>query len=230
MKPIIRWTIGNVYPNGLYSLKVSIKLFSELYPNFDLYVCYNNIDNPCLKELKTLGVKLINQEKHIDSLAYKPKLATWKLFPPRLNINTHEIVVDNDLIIKKECPFIEEFINGKHTLLCEGKHRLFGRFEKYVPKNYKINCGLYGMPPKFDFQKEISNILAQDKKEFTNFFDDQGLVAACLTKIKHEVISRKDISITEAKEKLIDGEYGIHFVQLNREKIHKGWNQYCDKF
>lgn len=98
-KPIIRWTIGgNVSQHGIDCLGNSINCWKDLYgDSFDYFLCYNNIDVNKLN----FGVNLINQHEHLNSLSIQPNSTAWKLYPPRISLQSHEIFIDNDLIIYK---------------------------------------------------------------------------------------------------------------------------------
>jgi hypothetical protein len=225
---IARWTVGDVSEIGFSILERSISLFKFLYPNIERFICYNNLNSEKIDFISSLDCNLVNQHEYEKSLPYKPEKAAWKLYPPRLDITKHEIVLDNDLILYNHSKQIENFLNGDVCLVCKGKHFLFGSYSQYVPKGIKLNCGLYGMPKGFDFGKKINNIFDLDSvKKYKNFFDDQGIVAACLLNYKNiETFSIKDISIIEFKQKLVKGNIGVHFVQANRNKNHKGWEEY----
>ena len=44
-KPILRWTIGQVSTEGMECLKISVDNIVKLYKNnFQLFICYNNIE------------------------------------------------------------------------------------------------------------------------------------------------------------------------------------------
>ena len=43
MKPLIRWTMGNVSEAGWECLSESTRLLPKVYPEFDYVICYNSI-------------------------------------------------------------------------------------------------------------------------------------------------------------------------------------------
>lgn len=143
-KPLARWTIGNCTKDGLACLKASIESFQKFYDT-NIVICYN-----CNREfLGDLAHKfeIIDQKNHLQ-IGPEPKGVSWKLYPPRLNPEGHEIVIDNDIIFENKIDEIDMFFKSDVTLLLEGDSRTYGRFEKHVPKGFQINSGIYGMPPK----------------------------------------------------------------------------------
>ncbi len=225
-KPIARWTIGPVTPDGFDCLFESIKSFLKFY-DVDPVICFN-----CnASDLSKTNIRLIDQQQFRSSCIAKPVGVAWKLYPARLAIENHEIVIDNDIIFKERIPQIDQFFDGNHTLLLEDLSRTYGRFEKYVPPGFCINSGLYGMPPRFDLQKYINfhireewelNALGEHKKSVT--FDEQGLIAlALLDYPNYEIISNNVIANCEYH--LIEAK-AMHFVALNRRQFHRPYRQY----
>lgn len=217
-KPLIRWTIGNVSQDGIECLFKSISCWKSLYGDlFEYVVCYNNIDVNKLN----FDVNLINQNDFRNSLPISPNLTAWKLYPPRLSLQSHEIFIDNDLIIYKKIPLIDRFLKSKNLFFCtEGLKRNFGIYSKDNYKELKLNSGFFGIPPYFDFCKFIENKI---KKDWTTWFDEQGLVASILSQNNLEIISLEDISICLNQFKM--GLYGIHFVGLN-DKNNYFWREW----
>lgn len=221
MKPIARWTIGNTRKDGYQSLALSIDSFQQLY-DVEVAICYNC---PLINLPTRLShFLLIDQTKHLDC-GPEPKGVAWKLYPPRLSQDRHEIVIDNDIIFKKRIPEIDRFFESDSTLLLEGDSRTYGRFERHVPAGYHINSGVYGMPPGFDFEKFVrfyagdaweKNALYEHDQSET--FDEQGLVALALLSHKHYLIIPSS-TITNCEHRLIEGN-GFHFIGLNRREFH----------
>ncbi len=138
MKPLARWTIGKVSKTGHEILKESIISFKKIYPEFDYTVCYNEIE---LEDLETLeNVSYFQQTHDCCNIQVKPfSINAWKLFPPRLRINSHEIFLDNDIVIHKRIPQIDKFLQSNKPL-CYGcndmrinKHRRlpYGAFSSF---------------------------------------------------------------------------------------------------
>lgn len=219
LKPIVRWTIGDVSENGFICLEHSIKNFIKNYENkFDYYVCYNTIDEKKLNYIKKYPVKLLNQNNYVKELKIKPKNhPCWKLFPPRINIHTHEIFIDNDLILYEKLPLINKFLkNNNMLIISEAKYRAYGNFCKLINTNDKMNTGFFGLYPNFDFKNEINKTL--DKKIISNWdihSDEQGLVAYIFQNYEYRLISTKKIFVGHTKLPLNDNLKGIHYIGLN---------------
>lgn len=222
--PLVRWVIGDTTKNGYESLKLSIHNFLSIYPNVEPIVCCNGDVN----KLKEIDIKIINQKNFKTNR--EPIGVSWKLVPPRLDINRHEIVIDNDLIIEKPIWHINDFFQNNKTLLLEGDSRTYGRFEKHVPKGFQINSGIYGMPPGFDLNKYIE-LYAGNKWEKNAFgehdknetFDEQGIIAIAL--LDHDNIIIPNTIIANC-EKDFHQKHGYHFIGLNRWKHHRPFNLY----
>jgi hypothetical protein len=232
-KPLARWIIGPTNERGFSCLLHSIRLFKQLYPELDLMVCHNQIGRDRLLLLEKLGVELFEQSSSevlhgaIPLAGYN---VHWKLYPPRLRLNAHEIIIDNDLVIYKRIPELDLFLTQDSTLLCQGLRGLHGSFAPYVPKGLQINSGLFGMPPGFDFH-EFSKPFIDKKITWNNRFDEQGLVAATLLRYPSKIIiSMITIPVLEPGFDIaaITTEFccGYHFVSLNYGQSHAAWEHY----
>ena len=224
MQSIAKWTIGNTNRDGYDCLSRSIDSFTKCY-NCEVVICHN-----CECQLLPQGIKLFDQRIYAESLTLKPFGVSWKLYPPRLNIDCHEISIDNDIVFNKRIPEIDVFLESDCTLLLEGNSRTYGQFERFVPPGKQINSGIYGMPPNFDLKALFDfyikdwqkNALGEHDKNET--FDEQGFVAfALLNYRKSVIISQK--TITNCEYQLNDGD-GYHFIGLNRRKFHHPYRLY----
>jgi len=228
-KPLVRFTIGSVTKFGFDCLKRAIKQIQKLYP-CDITVCFN-CDKKHVKYLKKeLNVFLFDQSVHLnDDLT--PMGVAWKLYPPRLDINRHEIIIDNDIILESTIDEIDDFLScDDHCLMLQGISRTYGRFEKHVPANLMINSGLFGLPPGFDFATYVKNHAGNNWEENATgihsesvTFDEQGLVALILSNQKHFLIP--NTTITNCERKLMRGK-GMHFIGLNRWKRHEPYSEW----
>lgn len=226
-RPLARWTIGPVSRGGFQCLEHSIRTFTRLY-DVDVIVCHNC--DPQQLPASVQRHKLYDQRPYLSSTR-KPVGVAWKLYPARLAPERHEIVIDNDIVFEQHIPEIDRFFQGHETLLLEGASRTYGRFEKHVPANYRINSGIYGMPPGFNLQKWIDFLAgpAWEKNAFgehdkSETFDEQGIVACALLNHRGFHII-PDTSITNCEHHLIEGK-GYHFISLNRQKIHHPFRLY----
>lgn len=230
MTPIVRWTIGPVSGEGLKVLKESVRWFSGLYPDVQKVICYNNLDKRLLK----FGddVRLFKASKTSD-IEYEPKNEMWKLYPPRLEVGVHELVLDNDLIITNRFDELDDFFNGDHTILLHGRNRFYGKYDHLVPQGCLINGGLFGMPPGFDFADKINHICQYDEDRcWKNRSDDQGVIAAALLDcrgccvIPNSVVLNYDPFFDKGlPHEMMARKSGVHFIGINRSK-HPGWEYY----
>lgn len=235
-KPLVRWTIGPVRPDGFKCLTESILSFTSLY-DVEAVVCFNCDPNihPTISASfppnihPTISPRFIDQHDYLTEVP--PKGVAWKLYPPRLAPDRHELVIDNDIIIHQRIPEIDKFFESNLTLLLAETSRTYGRFERHVPPGLCINSGVYGMPPGFDLKKYIDfhvgpewekNALGEHDKSET--FDEQGLIAFALSSHPgYLIISGSDI--TNCEHHLIDGK-GMHFIGLNRRQFHEPFRLY----
>ena len=112
---------------------------------------------------------LIDQTKYMETLKVLPFSTSWKLYPPRIRLTQHEIFLDNDVVIYKKIPLIDEFLKSKKiTFATEAKKRNYGNFDKAIPEKTLINTGLFGLPPYFDIKSKINEIL---KDGWNNWYD-----------------------------------------------------------
>jgi hypothetical protein len=220
MRPLFRITVGPVHETGLKILKKNVRLLKKIYPEADVVVCFNNINSDRLN----VDVETINQEEYINSLPYFPKAETWKLYPPRLRQSNHEIVLDNDILLFRRVPEIDEFLRSDRPLLLEGRVRVYGKYENLTPQPFKINSGIFGLPPHFDFQQEIKHFIKNDEeKQWTHWCDDQGVVAGILLKRNPIFISMESVMnyLTDFSYQPKSHWNGIHLIGANRNESNK---------
>lgn len=223
VKGLVRYTIGgNPKNEGLEILRLSLnKLRNLIGDKFDFVVCFNNIKQDLLK---LLDVELVDQTKFCHSLTVPPNDVAWKLYPPRLRKSAHEIFIDNDIIIDKIPKELMQFIDTSDSFIyTEGLHTTTsGRF-KFWPKNETFNSGFFGIPPDFDFNKEIE-VYLKDGLGWSNRFDEQGLVGTIFFKQERLIkIGLNTIGIFESGP--IPDLHGYHFVKTNY-KTNDSWDFY----
>jgi hypothetical protein len=230
-KTLARWTITRVSQDGFDCLAHSIDLVRKIYSNeWDCVICHNELNDSQLQFLERVGVPMIAQENFSNSLPISPSGNGWKLYPPRLRKTAYEIFVDNDLVISKRHHIIAEAIKTNKPIMCEALERAFGRYDGMVPLGKKLNSGLIGLPPMFDFQAKLTKLISFrwidhiDTKwnDVRGHFDEQGLVAAAL----HEeclVLPISDFQVCKREYK--PDRFGSHFVGLNYG-LNMFWNEY----
>lgn len=237
IKFLARWTIGPVTQIGFDILSESLYSFAKIYPEFTKVVCCNNIDLNKINHIREICNIELQQEKFAPCKLLKPSTnleeATgcgWKLVPPRLNLKGLELFIDNDIIIRKRLPQIDEWLaRADCGLIAEGlsRKRMYGVFDSFVPPNIHANAGLFGLPPGFDFGKQIA-----DYANFLNGglggYNEQGLTVATIVNMpKYIMVPLNKLHISEDHadfpEEIPDA---IHFVGANRKEWHKGWSHY----
>jgi hypothetical protein len=139
----------------------------------------------------------------------------WKLYPPRLNLAVHEIVIDNDVILYEPLEEIETFLSCMdHNMICEGLNRNFGLYDYCHPSGVKYNTGLYGMHPSFDLETIIRRYYDSDViKEWETQFDEQGFLSYCLTLDPFILIGMSQIGI--CTDVFRRGRCGVHLCGSN---------------
>ena len=220
---IVRWTISDQNLENqkvcLFSLKKSIESFSNNYPFFKKFICYNNISFQKIKFLENINVEFIDQKKYSKEINISPHDSFWKYIPPRIDINSYEIFIDNDVIFHKKIPELDLFLNDK-KLLFSSSHKIFyGQFNFFIKNRIKLNTGFIGIHPFFDLKKNINEILNKCKiKKIKTHFDDQGLFCLILNNEKHiqiplDVLNVCNSNCNFAKYKL--GSSATHFAGIN---------------
>lgn len=279
MKPIVRWTIGDkCSPLGFTILREAIINFTNIYKqSFDYYVQYNfnSFDNMHKEEklrdtVKDLNVNLRKQswtESPIDINKPESKVfssvdnlkdsgSIWKVCPPRFNLDTHEIVMDNDLVIYKKIPEIDDFLSVNDKLLVlEDPIKYYGAYVGSNLDNSKVlNSGLFGLYPGYKFGDNLKYFwLNNGRFPKLSYSDEQGFICAVLRKDPNVMISKTTIvemhfrgickfykpNVTsddfflpynqEIFNEFYNHGCGIHFVQSNTKNAHGAWEYFKKK-
>jgi hypothetical protein len=218
---LIRWTIGPVHDCGFDVLAASVQYMHKVYPEFDQVICHNQLSIHQLEKIGRLGVTLVDQSEHVEKNIYPPRggyAVEWKLYPPRIRPQSHEIFMDNDIVLCKRMKIIDEWLNASsNTLLYQGLHGFHGSYSGAIPKGVRINSGIFGLPPNFQFGEKI----AEHIRPFSDYFDEQGLVAKILTRETHRIIPLTVVPIVENDWPLDAHDNnqdccGYHFVGANK--------------
>ncbi len=239
MKPLIRWIIGPCHSRGLEILQHSVVSFHKLYKNrFDLMICYNQIDKPEFRF--DFDVKYYDQVKaaKYDGIDFNVVNGDtwagtgWKLCPPRIRLKSHEIILDNDEVFIDKPDLIEQFLDSDTLLGFAAHHRAYGGLDRYQPTRFpvdpdlKLNSGLIGLPPCFDFAEQLKSIY--DGKPVIRH-DEQGLVAAIFSKFKHQLIGFEDMLPLDETAYFKQCKVA-HFIHANSAQgHHKAWATYRDQ-
>jgi hypothetical protein len=214
-KPLVRWTIGNVDVGGWESLKKSIKILPRSYPEFDLVLCHNNLTSDQINNLTDMGIKTYKQTQNY----LKVGSSGWKLIPPRLRIESHELWLDNDVIIQKRLPSIDKWLESKTGIISHGLYGLYGKYKKFIKEGLNLNAGVFGLPAYFDFEQKINELynLVLESLPLNMPFDEQGLVSTIISNIPGFIkIPKEEIIICERGSEVKLAVAGMHFVGINR--------------
>jgi len=234
MKTIIRWTIGDVSDQGLECLNLSIKNMTDFYGYNDFYyfICHNNISKKKLNSIGNSKINLLDQEKFTESLPIAPSKeygVSWKLYPPRIDVERNEIFMDNDIVFHKKI-ILDEFKD--YFLISEAINRSYGFFDNKVISKRNMNSGFFKLLPGYDFAKKLSNTILEFDFNWTSYFDEQGLVSYIISKENHLVVGLDKLTITHNNFDNFIGEYGTHFIGINfmGGGINPYWNRYKQIF
>jgi hypothetical protein len=224
-RSLLRWTIGDVSPYGFETLAASISRAKSIYgKKFDYVVCHNCLSGEQLSKLQGMNVDLYEQKRDCCSLAVNPgRTNSWKLFPPRLRRDAHEIFMDNDVILHKKIKEIDDFIKLNKTLALQGGRSSggYGRFESMVPEGLVVCSAVFGYPPNFDAEARFSKLLKD--RIVPGQFDEQGMVASVYASSEGILIPHKKIANCWSDYR--DGEFGFHFAGVNYGNS-KPWKTY----
>lgn len=274
-KPVLRWTIGsNVNELGFTILERAISQALAIYgEEFRWYVCHNQLSGLQLETLQriTAGKPITLYEQNWSECPIpdnQPAVqedveekdhstfsgSIWKVCPARLDIDSHEIIVDNDVVFQRRLWHIDQFLKSQKCLVLGDPIQFFGR---YAPLLFAsaFNSGMIGLPPGYNFANKIKTIWERNgsHRDLT-YSDEQGLLTYTLICEPH-ILVPKDVLIGLHKEKFCksiftkhessacaedceweDYSYdmwpeimradGFHFLEANRYKEHKGWKMY----
>lgn len=251
-KPIFRWTCGPCLQQGLdilvESTKRTIQAFGE--NTFDYMIFYNGLSETNIDFLKkNVNVKLVAQ--NWANLPIQDEFQTpqrndgsfewngiscggtlWKVCPPRVRMDVHEIVMDNDVIILKKFKQIDQFLNQREkVLILEEPIKFYGRYDKFFPMNGPyLNSGFMGFPPGYDFGKEIKRYWEfHGSLKKISQADEQGLLMFTLNQTPSIRISAKQMVEMLGRDfnnKVTGQEEALHFTQSNKMPNHRAWKQY----
>lgn len=254
-KPLFRWTIGSCLPQGFEILSESVKQVTKSLgiDLFDWMICYNGIKESDLNIVKenNPNVDIIFVEQNwsntpiLDDVSWaSPKRngrmewngnhcggTMWKVSPPRMRMESHEIVMDNDIVILKNIPQISYFLKSNMALILEEPIRFYGRYDFLFPKQQPfLNSGLMGFPPGYDFRAEIIRVW-EENGSYKNLSqaDEQGLLTYTLNLLPNIRIKKEQVKEVLARDlnvNITGDEISLHFTQANRIPKHIAWNQY----
>jgi hypothetical protein len=235
MRKIARWTIGKTNSLGEECLRQSVRRFKILYPEFEIIVCCNNLADNQRLGLNNLNVEIYDQKSNeldyplvdVNSpFGWKGSMPGWgwKLLPPRLSINSHELWIDNDVIVRERIPSIDKWLESNRSLVSLAHQRAYGVFDQEVPGNTPYCAGFFGLPPGFDFNSRILHHCKKLNGRPLGYYDEQGVTVSCLLEADPIVIPETELSVVKILKKPYSN--ALHFIGLNRTNDHKPWSDY----
>lgn len=215
--------MGPAEQAGFNTLTLSVSFFKRIYgDSVDYIICYNGLTEKQKSIISELNVEMLEQRE--EPFMPQPCGEAWKLYPPRLRLNSYELFIDNDLIILDRVPQIEQFFCSIRLLYTESFNQNYGRYKHYVTKDFRMNSGMIGFPPGFDLK---SKIIQNSKFEEWGKYDEQGLLASIFCRENIIKVPITSIPVCgPAYPKFESGKIGYHFVGVNRGyNIH--WTNFC---
>jgi hypothetical protein len=229
---VIRWTIGDVSPNGFEALGLSLwgarKVFGD-GPSF--VVCVNSVTVAEAKErcgdvpgeVEWLQVELQIPkwlEPYLDDGMAEG--VAWKFLPLRIATESHELALDNDCILWEMPQSVKRWLaNPNGCLIAEDVRPALGKFAS-VCGNVARNSGMRGIPPRFDLEQALRDCLAENPVLLTSELDEQGLQVAAVSRKRQPVVVRLgEVSICSPFPPHLPlfGKCGAHFVGLNAKHL-----------
>lgn len=233
---MVRWTIGNVSLRGFEALRLSILGARKVFGKTVKYVvCVNTIDVETARERVGVIAPLVTWhdssrdvppwlERYLD-----PNMAegvAWKLAPVRLGDRCHTLSIDNDVILWRMPDSIRQWIaDGDSLLIAEDVELCHGKFARWCGPEPR-NSGIRGLPPGFDAEAKLQELLRAADLRLTSETDEQGLQVALVTREKHRVVTLDEVAVCGYfRPHLLNlGYCGAHFVGVNAKRLPFEWN------
>jgi hypothetical protein len=154
----------------------------------------------------------------------------WKFAPLRLFPDRFEIALDNDCILWAMPEAIGRWLSGSQDgacVLAEDVVPAFGQFAPLcgsAPRNTGIRC----LPPGFDLEGALRDVLAGEPLLLVSELDEQGLEVAALSRAAPMLVVRLDeVAICSPNPPHLQrlGTCGAHFVGLNVTRARPFYDQ-----
>jgi hypothetical protein len=233
-----RWTSGNVSDAGFEALRLSICGAWRLFGWQALYgVCVNGLSTDEARQ-RTGAVPATVQWHRSASLpqCLAPYLGddmadgvAWKLAPLRLFPERFEVALDNDCILWDLPAAMHDWLDDAERCRCLIAaddilaHGAFTELTRREPRN----TGIRGLPPHYDLEAALHEVLERHPVRLIGELDEQGLqvVALDLGAPAH-VVATEDVSICSPfwPRRPTLGRCGAHFVGLNCRTVP--WDYY----
>lgn len=255
-KPLFRWTVGPCLPQGLEILGESLARTTAALgiDTFDWVVCYNGLDANQIETIRQyIGNRPITLYEQswancpVPDACQSPQRSDgsfewngnrcggtmWKVCPARMRMESHEIIMDNDIILQKKFPQIDYFLKVSNmALILEEPIRFYGRYDSVFPDGGSyLNSGFMGFPPGYNFGAEVLRVWEEyGRHERLSQADEQGLLVYTLSRFPSLRIKKeqmKELLARDLKNSMAKGDaYSYHFTQSNRIPQHIWWKKY----
>jgi hypothetical protein len=243
---VVRWTIGNVSSRGFEALALSIRAAWRLFgPQTDYVVCVNTVAVD--EARRRLGLSIpdlyLVQVRPTDFPAWLrgrmdssyAEGTAWRLAPVRVAPACSELSLDNDVILWRIPPGIQEWLAaGEGCVGAEGNRAAFGKFASSCGEEPR-DAGIRGLPPGFAYEAALRHLLDEHPGTLESGADEQGIQAAALQRLDGErLVSAREVSVSSphASYPAALGTHGVHFAGLNAkpshpapEAIHRAWDR-----
>lgn len=232
----IRWTIGDVSDEGFEALRLSVWGAYRAFGEAAAYaICVNTVPLASAK-LRTgaLPAECSWHEVTCEVPSFMaPYLGTgmaegaaWKLAPLQMFPDRHELSLDNDCVLWSVPDPVRRWLDAGDgsCLLAEDVRACFGRFASEcggAPRN----AGIRGLPPGFELERAMLDVLRRHGHLLTSELDEQGLQVAAVTRARPvEVVTLADVTICSPFPPHLPhlGRCGAHFCGLNARDL--GWH------
>lgn len=157
-KPLVRWSVGDSTPQGFDAfVETTIRTPMALGSRFDYLICSNAVNMK--GDIEYVGKRQSIEVKQITWDAFPLPACTcqpnptdrqgsfWKMCPPRLRIDAHEILLDADVIIRACPPQFEEFLASNKPMISMEDLRCYGKYYTHFYGDRGYNAGIIGLPP-----------------------------------------------------------------------------------
>lgn len=253
-KPLFRFTVGPCLQQGLDILVESVKRTTRALgmDAWEWVICHNGLNREQLEfvrdSISDLPVSFYSQSwatcpvmdncqtprRKDDTFEWNGNRCggtMWKVCPARMRMESHEIVMDNDVILLKKFPQIDEFLAQEKKGLClEEPIRFYGRYDCLFGDPPYLNSGFMGFPPGYDFGSAIFETWVKHGRYMNlSQADEQGLLTYSLSQhpnIRVHADQMKEFLHRDFKTEITGREEGLHFTQSNRIPGHYTWKKY----
>lgn len=254
-KPLWRWTVGNCLPQGMEILTESIQRTTKALgvDVWDWAVCYNGLEKEhvtsLMEAIGDLPIRFVAQNWvtcPVKNNCQSPRRkdgsyewngnycggTMWKVCPARMRMETHEVIMDNDIVVLRKFSQLDEWLSQKSkTLILEEPIRFYGKYDPlFSQEGPFLNSGLMGLPPGYDFGLEIlKNWTHHGSYENLSQADEQGLLTYTLNQMPNMRIRNNQVIevLHRDMNTPITGQHdAYHFTQANRIPNHYAWGKY----